>query len=257
MDIATIIGLVVAIGAVVLSIMTAGSLSAFWDVGSVIIVFGGTMAATLINYPLPEVISVIGVVQKVFLYKTPEPGEIIKQLVYFAEMARREGILFLEKEMENIKDPFLKQGVQLAVDGTEPELMRNILSTEIAYLKQRHDIGAGIFDTMGAFAPAFGMIGTLIGLVIMLGNMQDPSSIGPAMAIALITTFYGAVGANIFFLPIAGKLKTRSGQEVLIRQLMMEGILSMQSGDNPRVVEQKLISFIAPKLRTGISKEKA
>lgn len=255
MDIATIIGLVLAIGAVVMSITVNGPLSAFWDTGSAFIVIGGTLAATLINYPLPQVISVIGVIRKAFLYKAPEPGEIIKQLVYFAEMARREGILFLEKEMENINDEFLKQGVQLAVDGTEPELMRSILSTEISYLKDRHDTGAGIFDAMGQFSPAFGMIGTLIGLVLMLGSMEDPSSIGPAMAVALITTFYGAVLANVFFLPIAGKLKTRSNQEVLIRELMMEGILSMQSGDNPRVVEQKLVSFVAPKLRASAKKE--
>ncbi|RMD92111.1 MAG: motility protein A [Calditrichaeota bacterium] len=257
MDIATIIGFVLAIGAVVLSISANGPLTAFWDVGSVFIVVGGTLAATLINYSLNEVLGLFGVLKKTLFFKAPSPGETIKQLVYFAEMARREGILFLEKEMENVQDPFLRQGLQLAVDGTEPDLMRNILSTEIAYLRERHNTGAGIFDTMGAFAPAFGMIGTLIGLVLMLGSMEDPSTIGPAMAVALITTFYGAVLANIFFLPIAGKLKLRSSQEVLIRELMMEGILSMQSGDNPRVVEQKLISFIAPKLRATAKKEEA
>ncbi len=255
MDLATIIGFVVAIGAVIMSITANGPLSAFWDPGSAFIVIGGTLAATLINYPLNDVLGIGGVLKNALFYKAPSPGETIKQLVHFAEMARREGILFLEKEMANIEDPFLKQGLQLAVDGTEPDLMRSIMSTEISYLQERHSIGAGIFDTMGAFAPAFGMIGTLIGLVLMLGSMEDPSSIGPAMAVALITTFYGAVMANIFFLPIAGKLKVRSSQEVLIKEIIMEGILSMQSGDNPRIVEQKLISFVAPKLRTTAQKE--
>ncbi len=255
MDIATIIGFVLGLAAIILSITANGPLTAFWDPGSAFIVFGGTIAATFINYPLSEVLGIVGVLKNALLYKAPPPGETIKQLVHFAEMARREGILFLEKEMNNITDPFLKQGLQLAVDGTEPDLMRSILSTEIAYLQERHDTGAGIFDAMGAFAPAFGMIGTLIGLILMLGSMEDPSSIGPAMAVAMITTFYGAVLANLVFIPIAGKLKVRSSQEVLIRELMMEGILAMQSGDNPRLVEQKLISFIAPKLRATVKKE--
>lgn len=255
MDLATIIGFVLAMASVILSIMANGPLSAFWDTGSAFIVFGGTLAATFINYPLSDVLGMVGVLKNALFFKAPAPGETIKQLVHFAEMARREGILFLEKEMNNIEDPFLKQGLQLAVDGTEPDLMRNILSTEIAYLQERHDVGAGIFNSMGEFAPAFGMIGTLIGLILMLGSMDDPSSIGPAMAVAMITTFYGAVLANVFFLPIAGKLKVRSSQEVLIRELMMEGILAMQSGDNPRLVEQKLISFIAPKLRATAKKE--
>jgi len=255
MDLATIIGLVLAILAVVGSIMANGPLGGFIDTGSIFVVVGGTIAATFINYPLNQVIGLIAVMKNVFLFSVPAPGETIKKMVYFSEMARREGILFLEKEMESIDDEFLKQGLQLAVDGTEPELMRNILATEIMYLKDRHTVGAGIFETMGAFAPAFGMIGTLIGLVLMLGAMDDPSTIGPKMAVALITTFYGAVLANVFFLPMAGKLKARSLEEVLIRELMMEGILAMQSGDNPRVVEQKLVSFIAPNLRSAALKE--
>lgn len=255
MDIATLIGLVLAFAAILISIMVSGPLSAFWDVGSIFIVLGGTIASTLINYSLQEIVGVVGVVKKAFLFKMPPPGETIKKMVHYAEMARREGILFLEQELEKIDDPFLRQGLQLAVDGTEPDLIRNILDTEISYLRMRHETGAAIFDTMGAFAPAFGMIGTLIGLVLMLGSMEDPASIGPAMAVALITTFYGAVLANALFLPIAGKLKLRSSQEVLVRELMMEGILSMQSGDNPRIVEQKLVSFIAPKLRSTAMKE--
>ncbi len=256
MDLATLIGFILSFAMVLGSIMANGPLSSFWDTGSILIVVGGTIGVTLINYPLGDVISIMGVMKNAFLYKTTSPGEVIKKLVHFADMARREGILFLEKEMENIEDPFLRQGLQLSIDGTEPDAIRNILSREISYLKDRHENGAGLFDTMGMYAPAFGMIGTLIGLVLMLGSMEDPSSIGPAMAVALLTTFYGAVLANVIFIPIAGKLKARSSEEVLIRKLMMEGILAMQSGDNPRIVEQKLVSFIAPKIRsTAVASE--
>ncbi len=249
MDIATIVGILSGMGLLLVSIMSKGSIMLFFDVGSILIVFGGTIAATLINYPLADVLSVMGVVKNAFTHKAPEPSATIRDLVKFAELARREGILALENQMQEVEDPFLKQGLQLAVDGTEPELMRTILGTEIAYLQERHELGQGIFKSMGTYSPAFGMIGTLIGLVLMLANMSDPSSIGPAMAIALITTFYGAVLANLIFLPIAGKLETRSKQEVMLKELVMEGVLSIQSGDNPRIVEQKLVSFIPPKFR--------
>ncbi len=255
MDIATIIGIVSGVALVLLSILTAGSLNAFISVSSAMVVLGGTAAATLINYPLADVLSVIGVVKKAFLHKAPDPRETIKQLVHFAEVARREGILFLERELENVEDPFLKQGIQLAADGTEPEMMRMILETEIAYLQERHELGQGILSSMGSYAPAFGMIGTLIGLIIMLANMSDPSAIGPGMAVAMITTFYGAVLANLIFLPLAGKLKTRSKQEVMLKELILEGVLAIQSGDNPRIVEQKLISFVPPKIREEVVKK--
>ncbi|MEA2062225.1 MAG: motility protein A, partial [Gemmatimonadota bacterium] len=178
--------------------------------------------------------------------------ETIATLVSFAERARREGILALERHMEEIEDEFLSKGIQLAVDGTEPELMRSILTTELDYMERRHTNGAGILTTAGALAPAFGMCGTLIGLVLMLLTMSDPSTIGPKMAVALITTFYGAILANLFFIPLSNKLKRRSEEEVLVKELMIEGILSIQSGDNPRIVEQKLTSFISPKLRRAI-----
>ncbi|MCA9734901.1 MAG: MotA/TolQ/ExbB proton channel family protein [Deferribacteres bacterium] len=255
MDIATVIGIVLGTVAVVGSIMAGGPLSAFIDVGSIFIVVGGTIASTLISFSLKQVTAVIGVVKKTFLYPLAPPGDTIKQLVHFADMARREGILFLEKEMANVEDEFLKQGLQLSIDGTEPDAIRNILTTEITSLKARHDLGSSILTSMGTMAPAFGMIGTLIGLVLMLGSMEDPSTIGPSMAVALLTTFYGAVLANIFFNPMAAKLQMRSGEEILVRTLMMEGILAMQSGDNPRIVEQKLISFIAPQLRSDVRKE--
>ncbi len=252
MDLTTVIGLIVGGSVILLGITQAGSLMSFFSLSSIMIVVGGTGSAVIINYPINELVGVIPVVKKTLFSKAQQVTETIATLVSFAERARREGILALERHMEEIEDEFLAKGIQLAVDGTEPELMRNILTTELDYLEKRHASGASIFATAGALAPAFGMIGTLIGLVLMLQTMSDPSTIGPQMAIALITTFYGALAANLIFLPLTGKLKRRSEEEVLVKEMMIEGILSIQSGDNPRIVEQKLTSFISPKMRRAI-----
>ncbi len=256
MDLATISGVIVGISAIIISILLGGTLDAFIDIPSIFIVFGGTIAATLINFPMSDCISVIGVVKNAFLYRVLVPSEAITRLVSFAEMARREGILALENEAENVTDVFMKKGIELAVDGTAPDLIRNILETELAYLEDRHKLGQGICEAMGTFAPAFGMIGTLIGLINMLKTLDDPTQIGAGMAIALITTFYGAVLANLIFLPIAGKLKNRTTQESLLKEIIIEGIMSIQAGDNPRVVEEKLKAFLSPKMREEIKETK-
>ena len=252
MDIATIFGVICGVSAIVISIYLGGTLYAFIDIPSMFIVIGGTIAATLINFPMSDFISVLGVVKNAFLYKTLLPTEEINKIVTFAETARREGILALESEAEHQQDVFLRKGLQLAVDGTAPDLIRNIMETELSYLEDRHKLGQGVFEAMGYYAPAFGMIGTLIGLINMLKNLDDPSGIGAGMAVALITTFYGAVMANLILLPIAGKLKNRTDRETLLKEIITEGIMSIQSGDNPRVVEEKLKAFLAPKLRTEI-----
>ena len=249
MDLASVIGLAAGIGFIFFAIITGGNIFTYLDFKSILIVGGGTIGATLINYPLVEVLGVIKVVRKAFLHKEDTPIGIIKILVSFAETARREGILSLEQQAASLDDEFLKTGITLAVDGTEPEHIRDIMTTEINYISERHRIGAGIFESMGMYSPAFGMIGTLIGLVGMLSTMQDPSTIGPSMAVALITTLYGALAANLIFLPIAGKLKARSAGEILVKELCVEGIMSIQSGDNPRIVEDKLKAFVAPSLR--------
>ena len=255
MDLASVIGLAAGIGFILFAIVSGGNIGTFIDVKSMLIVGGGTAGATLINYPLTEVLGVIKVVQKAFLHKEETPIGIIKTLVSFAETARREGILSLEQQAASLDDEFLKTGITLAVDGTEPEHIRDIMTTEINYIAERHRTGSGIFESMGMYAPAFGMIGTLIGLVAMLSKMNDPSTIGPSMAIALITTLYGALMANLIFLPIAGKLKARSASEILVKELCVEGIMSIQSGDNPRIVEDKLKAFIAPSLRQAEEEE--
>ncbi len=255
MDLASIIGIVVGVGFIIFGILSGGSLMLFFDVPSMLIVGGGTLGATLVNFPLGEVLGVVKIVKKAFLHTEESPIGVIDTLVSFAETARREGILSLEQKAMSLDDEFLKKGIGLAVDGTEPEYIKEIMNTEIEYISERHMVGAGIFDTMGAFAPAFGMIGTLIGLINMLAKMDDPSSIGPSMSIALITTLYGAFLANLIFIPIAGKLKARSASEVLLKDLCVEGIMSIQSGDNPRIVENKLKAFVSPSKRAITEEE--
>ena len=250
MDLASVIGLVVGIGFIIYGILSGGSILLFINIPSMMIVGGGTIGSTLINYPLSEVVGVIKVVKKAFFHTEESPVGIIETLVGFAETARREGILSLEQKAASLDDEFLKKGINLAVDGTEPEYIKEIMTTETNYISERHRVGAGIFDSMGAYAPAFGMIGTLIGLINMLVRMDDPSTIGPSMAVALVTTLYGAFLANLIFIPIAGKLKNRSANELLIKELCIEGIMSIQSGDNPRIVEGKLKAFLSPSLRT-------
>ena len=249
MDIATFIGLILALGLTLASISMGGGLSWFINVPSAMIVVGGTIGATLVNYPLKDILAIMGVAKNAAFAKSHSPEGIIEQLVKFSQITRREGILALQDEVEKLDDPFLKKGINLAIDGLEPEAISSILDTELDYIEDRHAKGAEIFSTMGAFAPAFGMIGTLIGLVQMLMKMDDPKSIGPAMAVALITTFYGVILSNVICIPIAGKLKTRSKEEVLGKQLVAEGVRSIQAGDNPRIIESKLHAFVSPKKR--------
>ena len=254
MDLATIVGAVSGIVLIVASILVEGELSTFWSLSSLMIVLGGTLAATLINYPVSHIIGVMSVLKVAFKGETQKPAEVIMTLVKLAEKARREGLLALEAEAEESSDEFLKKGIQLIVDGTDPELVRNILETEISFVEERHKMGAGIFEAMGASAPAFGMLGTLIGLILMLRDLNDPSKLGPGMAVALITTFYGSLLANLLFLPIAGKLKLRSSEELLIKEVMIEGILSIQAGENPRIVGEKMKAFLEPKERVRLEK---
>jgi chemotaxis protein MotA len=249
MDLATIIGLIAAFLLIAISILTGQGVSFFFSISSVMIVFGGLMGATLVNYPLSEVLAVIRVARNAFLIRSAPPYETIDILVDIAEKARREGILAIERELDDIQDDFMKLGIQYAVDGTEPETIRAILESELTSMEDRHRQGKKIFEAMGAFAPAFGMIGTLIGLIQMLAALDDPSKIGAGMATALVTTLYGSLAANIVFLPMAGKLEYRSREESRRKELIIEGILSIQSGDNPRIVREKLKTFLPPQDR--------
>jgi len=255
-DLATIGGIVAGVTLIAVSIITGGSPSAFVNIPSVLTTIGGTIAATLISFPLKNVLGVFNIVRKTFFHQEKKPTEVIAAIVKYAEKARKEGMLALEEDAENEPDPFLKKGLMLAVDGTETELINRILLNDLTAVQNRHELGQNILLAMGAYAPAFGMIGTLMGLVQMLANMNDPSSIGPGMAVALLTTFYGAFIANVFFLPMAEKLKTRSKEEIQRMELIIEGIMSIKSGDTPRVVEEKLKAFLAPKERALLSRGK-
>lgn len=251
LDISTIIGIVGAFALMIWAIMMGGPLSIFVDYPSVAIVIGGSVGVIFVHYPFRDVADAVNVAKKTFFHHDTPIGDMIAQLMEFANKARKEGILALQGAMDKVDDQFLVKAMQMAVDGQEPETLRSMLNTEIEYIQQRHEKGGEIFTSLGAYAPAMGMIGTLIGLVQMLQNMSDPSSIGPAMAVALLTTFYGAVIANILCIPMAGKLKMRSQSEILYKTLIIEGMQSILSGENPRIMEQKLHAFIAPKLRAS------
>ena len=257
MDIATLLGLVAGMGLIGWAVICGAGdkVGAFIDPPSVAIVIGGMTAATLVSFPLKAVLSVVNVVKNAFLHKALSAEKLIEDLVSYAEIARRDGILSLENVTKDIKDDFVVKGIQMAIDGTDPELIEQILTSELDSISDRHSRGKSIFDTMGKYAPAFGMIGTLIGLVIMLQNMDDPSAIGPGMAVALLTTLYGALVANMICLPLADKLARRSGEELLLKEIVIRGVMSIQSGDNPRVVEQKLKTFLSPSMRAGMEPE--
>ncbi|GBU23135.1 flagellar motor protein MotA [Fibrobacteres bacterium R8-0-B4] len=255
MDLATIIGLIAACALVIYG-MGIDQLNAFFDMPSVYITLGGSIASTVAAYPAARMMNMVAVVKNALFVKNQSAVSVIAQIIEFAEQARREGILALESRALEITDEFMKQGIGLAVDGTEPDLIREILETEISYMESRHDDGVGLLNFLASAGPSFGMIGTLVGLVLMLGNMSDVASIGPNMAVALITTLYGSILANIFCLPIAEKLKAYSAKETMIKELMLEGIMALQSGDNPRIVAQKLSVFLEPAQRALVLKDK-
>ncbi|QDT17632.1 motility protein A [Alienimonas californiensis] len=252
MDIATAVGLLLGAALLLISVLIApgSSLAAFVDVPSGLVVVGGAIAACGIAYPFGALLRTPSVTMKLFFPKAPELKATIAQLVSFAEVARRDGILALENKLDEVQDPFVKMGVQMAVDGTDGELIEAVMRGEIEAVAARHKVGKGLMETLGRYAPAFGMIGTLMGLIIMLGNMDDPEAIGPGMAVALITTLYGAIMSNLFCLPFADKLGYYSKREMEVREAVVRGILSIQEGDNPRVLEQKLSTMLPQADRT-------
>jgi chemotaxis protein MotA len=246
MDIATLVGTLVAYGLVLAAIFMGAGLGPYIDIPSVLIVIGGTIGIIMMSYPMDRVVALIKVIMKTVKYPLDDAAALISQLVEFAVKARRDGILSLESAEDEVTDEFLKKGIRLAVDGTEPEVIKNILETELGYMSDRHTQGANLLGVVVEFGPAMGMIGTLIGLVAMLQSMEDPSTIGPAMAVALLTTMYGAILANLFAGPYQKKVVFRSTQEQLLREIMIAGIMAIQAGDNPRIVEQKLNAYLPP-----------
>ena len=249
MDLSTLLGVVASFALMIMAIMSGGSIFLFVNVPSLIIVIGGTIGATFIHYPFKDIFNAASVSRKAFFHREPTSQETVEQLVRFAGKARKEGILALQAVTGEVQEPFFLKALQMAVDGQEAQDLKQMLENEIEYIQDRHEGGADIFVAMGTYAPAMGMIGTLIGLVQMLQTMNDPSTIGPAMAVALLTTFYGAIIANVFCMPISGKLRNRSQSEVLRKTLIAEGMRCVLVGENPRLMEQRLHAFLAPKHR--------
>ena len=249
MDLATLLGIVVCFALVIFGILFGNDISTllnFVDVPSALITFGGAFCAVLASKTIPSFLNglkSIGLAFKVAKYDLPE---VIRKIIELSNVARKEGLLALEEASAELNDAFLRKGVLLIVDGTDPELVRGILETEMASIDDRHKRNISFWTDLGGMGPAWGMIGTLIGLVNMLQQMDDPSSIGPSMAVALITTLYGSLLANWVCTPIANKLSLNNNEEMAIKEVMIEGLLSIQAGENPRVIEEKLKSFLSP-----------
>jgi chemotaxis protein MotA len=250
MDIATIVGFVGAFGFIMVAIMQGAGLPAYIHPGSLMIVVGGSVMVVMLRCSLEEFLNAIKVAGKTFKNPLEKPQELITQLGEYATIARKDGMIALEGQ--EISNPFLSKAIGMLVDGSEADLIKKTLEKDIELMKLRHKQGAGIFSAWGEIAPAMGMIGTLIGLVAMLGNMSDPKSIGPSMSIALLTTLYGAILANVICIPISQKLTNQSELEAANAELIIEGALFIQSGGNPRVLTDYLASFVPPKFRAEL-----
>jgi len=256
MDKGTLIGIVAGLGVVIASMLMGGGVTAFIDIPSLMIVLGGTIAATLVNFPMGDVIGVMKITQKVIKEEIMPSSKYIDQIVDISKKARTNGLLAIEEDLNNVDDDFLKVTLQHVVNGTEAEDLNKIMDAELGLMVQRHKIGQKMFTAMGTYSPAFGMIGTLIGLIAMLQNLEDPAAVGPGMAMAMITTFYGALFANLFFLPMAGKLKQRSEQEIRFKEMLLTGILSIQAEESPRVIQDKLVTYLPPLERKAMADAK-
>ncbi|WP_017756145.1 flagellar motor protein MotP [Calidifontibacillus oryziterrae] len=251
-DIATTLGLVAAVVFFLFGILSNAGFAGlvnFIDIPSFFIVIGGTTGALLTAFTLPELKNLFKVVKQAFSQHEQDLEGLIKIFVNLSDRARREGLLALEAEMENVDDEFIKKGVLLAVDGIEPDVINDIMSAEITAMEDRHKIGRAIVEKAGELAPAWGMIGTLVGLILMLKNLNDPSTLGPSMAIAIITTLYGSLVANVICIPLASKLAARTEKEVFLKQIVIEGVIGVQSGQNPKILEEKLSAFLPANAR--------
>ncbi|MDR7415643.1 MAG: flagellar motor protein [Armatimonadota bacterium] len=258
MDLATLLGLVVgwaSVGAG--AILKGGKPEYYISIPAFILVFGGTLGATMVSYSLKQILDLPRVTLRAFFHRPPDVLGTMNRLIRFADRARREGLLSLEGELREGDDPFLAKGVRLVVDGTDSAVVREILQTEIELMEERHRVGEGIYSTMAGFSPTLGIIGTVISLINMMQQLDDPSKLGHMLAAAFIATLYGVALANLVFLPLSNKLRARSQEEALLRQIVTEGVLAIQAGENPRLVEEKLRAFLPPALRAKVGREAA
>lgn len=259
MDFASVIGLVAALCLMIFGMVNGNGFGvikdSFMDAPSALITFGGAFGTVLAMYPLGDFLS--GLRSFLYIFKIPKTNEVetIKSIIDLSNLARREGLLALEESANTIDDKFLKKGILLIVDGTDPELVRSILEAELVNIDSRHQKNIGFWKNVGSMGPAWGMIGTLIGLILMLKDLSDMDSIGPNMAVALVTTLYGSILANWLCSPVANKLSSQNDEEIKLKEIMIEGILSIQAGENPRVIEEKLKSFLPPKARSEFDEE--
>ena len=250
MDLAVLLGIGGGLLSLILGFMWEGG-----HVGSLIqktaalIVFGGTIGVTVACFSVQDLKVLPQILKNALTMKLPEESEIIDEIVNLADQARREGLLYLEDQISTMDNEFLRKGIQLVIDGTESELVRNIMETEIISLEERYEVGAGFFEAAGGFAPTMGIIGTVMGLVHVLGNLEDPTTLGPKIAVAFIATLYGVGSANIFYLPLAGKIKNVSKKEVIIKELIMEGVIALQGGNNPLLIRERLNAYLNPNNR--------
>ena len=256
MDFATVGGLLlglVMMGGALFYMGSSGEgevhLAGFIDPPAIMMVLGGGLAVVLVGFPLGRVLGMFQVVKKLFFHKVENAAELINEIVKLAEIARRDGLLALESRAKEIANPFVALGIQMAVDGIKPETVEQVMRTEIQAMEARHHEGRKVLELVGRCGPAFGMIATLLGLVMMLGNLANADSIGPSMAVALVGTLYGAVTANLVCIPFTEKLACWNRDEVLFNEIVVRGVLAIQSGDSPRIVEQKLTTFLPPKAR--------
>lgn len=252
MDLATLIGTILGFLVIIGSILLGGSILIFVDIPSLAIVVGGMLCATMIHFSFAQFMSIFAIMKKTIFVKIPSFNELIQQLINYAAINRRDGALALEQEINKTHNIFIKKGLQMLVDGQEQDTIRSLLELEIQSLSERHSQGKKILEFMGSAAPAFGMIGTLIGLILMLRNLSSPESLGAGMAVALITTFYGAVLSNLVFIPLAGKLGLYSKKEIQTMEMTIEGLCAISQGENPTVVREKMQSFLAPKHRESV-----
>lgn len=258
LDIASLAGMLLGVGMFLFGVFSSGGiagLGSMFDLPSVIITFGGSIAGTLESYKLPDFIGGLKSITLIFKNEQQDPAGVIKNIIELSNTARKEGLLALEEAANGIEDDFLKKGIMLVVDGTDPELVRGIMETDLTCIEARHKKNIAFWEKWGELGPAWGMIGTLIGLILMLKDMNDPSSIGPKMAVALVTTLYGSLIANWLCMPIATKLGVNNDAEMMMKEITVEGILSIQAGENPRVIEEKLKSFLAPSARNNAAED--
>ncbi len=249
MDIATVVGLIAGSGLIIVAIVSGGGAGMFFNIPSIMITVGGMASATLIHFSLGTVLRIFSIAKNTLFNEMESEQEVVQRLVDYAAINRRDGALALEQRLEGVQDTFLIKGIQMLIDGQEEDTIDQQLSIEVQYLQERHETGKKVLEFMGASAPAFGMIGTLIGLIQMLRNLDSPDSIGSGMATALLTTFYGALLANLVFLPLAGKLGLRSKMETIQKEMIVQGMLAIARGENPTAVRERMQAFVSAKHR--------